>query len=220
MSRIIASDRTADRLLFLLKTRGPMTTAELARRVGVTVPAARGHLMRFADEGLLVAEAHPAGVGRPAQTWALTALGNARFPDTHAETLTGILDAMRHTLGEDALSTVIAARAAVTEAQYRAAMRETSELPARIGALATLRTRDGYMAEVHALDDDEWLLAENHCPICAAARACEAFCHNELTMFRRLLGPGAHVERTDYLLAGARRCAYRIRRRDIAFEEA
>jgi predicted ArsR family transcriptional regulator len=53
---------------------------------------------------------------------------------------------------------------------------------------------------------------ENHCPICAAATLCQSFCRSELEIFQDVLGPGARVERTDHILAGARRCAYRISR--------
>ena len=55
-----------------------------------------------------------------------------------------------------------------------------------------------------------FLLAENHCPICIAARACQGFCRSELEVFKAALGPEATVERTDHIIAGARRCAYRI----------
>jgi predicted ArsR family transcriptional regulator len=54
------------------------------------------------------------------------------------------------------------------------------------------------------------LLIENHCPICAAARACQNFCRAELEVFRQALGEGAEVTREEHLLLGARRCAYRI----------
>ena len=65
------------------------------------------------------------------------------------------------------------------------------------------------MAEVSRRRDGSFVLVENHCPICAAARACQGFCRDELGLFRRIL-VGAKVERTEHLLAGARRCAYRI----------
>jgi predicted ArsR family transcriptional regulator len=56
------------------------------------------------------------------------------------------------------------------------------------------------------------MLVEHHCPICAAAQACQGFCRNELELFRRVLGPGVTVDRTEYLLGGDQRCAYRITR--------
>ena len=58
-----------------------------------------------------------------------------------------------------------------------------------------------------------YLLVENHCPICSAAAQCQGLCAAELAVFRAVLGPDVDVERTDHILAGARRCAYRVRRR-------
>jgi predicted ArsR family transcriptional regulator len=55
-----------------------------------------------------------------------------------------------------------------------------------------------------------FLLVENHCPVCAAARTCQGLCASELEVFRRVLGPDVTVERSDHILAGARRCAYRV----------
>ncbi len=61
---------------------------------------------------------------------------------------------------------------------------------------------------------DSYLLIENHCPICAAATACQGLCRAELELFREALGAEATVIRVDHILAGARRCAYRIARKD------
>src|SRR5262249_35226661 len=55
---------TADRLLVLLKTRGPQTAADLGSAVGVTAEAARQQLVRLAADGLVAATSEPRGVGR------------------------------------------------------------------------------------------------------------------------------------------------------------
>lgn len=57
---------------------------------------------------------------------------------------------------------------------------------------------------------DAWLLIENHCPICAAARACQGFCRSELELFKEVLGRDVEVERVEHQLSGALRCAYRV----------
>ena len=67
------------------------------------------------------------------------------------------------------------------------------------------------MAAVEPDPEGGFLFIENHCPICAAAAACSGLCRAELELFRRTLGPDVTVERTDHILAGARRCAYRVR---------
>jgi predicted ArsR family transcriptional regulator len=66
------------------------------------------------------------------------------------------------------------------------------------------------MAEWQREKDGSFTFVENHCPICAAAKACQGLCRSELEVFQRALGEGAHVERTSHILTGARRCAYRI----------
>ena len=80
----------------------------------------------------------------------------------------------------------------------------------RVEALAAMRTDDGYMAEVQAQADGAFLLIEKHCPICAAAVACTGLCGKELEVFRAVLGPNVVIERTEHMVVGARRCAYRV----------
>src|SRR5947209_19592883 len=90
----------ADRFLVLLKTRGPQTVADLGKATGVTGEAARQQLVRLAADGLVGATAEPRGVGRPAQVWALTDAGHARFPDGHAELTARLLRSIRTQPGE------------------------------------------------------------------------------------------------------------------------
>jgi predicted ArsR family transcriptional regulator len=68
------------------------------------------------------------------------------------------------------------------------------------------------MAEVRAEEEGGgFLLVENHCPICAAANACQGFCSTELDLFRSVLGSGVEVERVEHIVSGDHRCAYRVR---------
>ncbi|HMB67873.1 MAG TPA: MarR family transcriptional regulator, partial [bacterium] len=83
-------------------------------------------------------------------------------------------------------------------------------LERRVAALARIRREEGYLAEWRRERGGSLLLVENHCPICAAARACAGLCRNELELFRTVLGPDVKVERIEYLLEGGRRCAYRV----------
>jgi predicted ArsR family transcriptional regulator len=198
-----------DRFLVLLKTRGPQTTAALGKAVGVTAEAARQQLVRLAADGLVVATAEPHGVGRPAQVWSLTEAANARFPDAHAEVTAQLIGAIRTQLGEDVLDRLVEARAAESKAAYRAALEGAAGLGERVARLAEARTREGYMAESRP-EGDGYLLVENHCPICVAAKACQGFCRTELDTFRAVLGPDVSVERTEHIVQGDRRCAYRI----------
>jgi predicted ArsR family transcriptional regulator len=203
----------ADRLLMLLKTRGPQTVADLGAGLGITGEAARQQLLKLAGEGLVEATAEVRGVGRPSQVWRLTASGNTRFPDTHAELTVQLIHTIKTVLGEEALEQLITAREQETRAAYAAALGGAINLQERIARLSALRSCGGYMAEWRA-EGDSYLLIENHCPICAAATACQGLCRAELELFREALGAEATITRVDHILAGARRCAYRITRKD------
>lgn len=164
-----------------------------------------------AEDGLVVAASQPSGVGRPTQRWSLTSAAQARFPDTHAALTVQLLAIVRDQLGEQALDTIIAARETDTRAVYSAAINPGMSLRTKVATLADLRSGEGYMADWHEQDDGSLLLVENHCPICAAATACQGFCRAELDVFRAVLGPGVSVTRQDHIVAGGRRCSYAIR---------
>jgi predicted ArsR family transcriptional regulator len=200
----------AERLLMLLKTRGPQTALSLGNALKISSEAARQQLVQLAAEGLTDSHFVSRGVGRPSQFWQLTSKANSRFPDTHAELTVKLLQVIRTQLGEKALDALITTRENETLKTYGDAMREIPELAGRVAILAQLRTEEGYMAEVHEEEDGQLMLVENHCPICAAATECQGFCRAELQIFRSLLGPDASVERTDHIVQGSRRCAYRI----------
>lgn len=210
-----------DRLLFLLKTRGPQTAAELGAALQITAEAVRQQLLRLSEEGLVDAKSEVRGVGRPAQVYHLAPAAQKRFPDAHAELTAQLIGEIRDVLGEDAMEKLIRAREAATRKRYGALLGSEQSLAKRIARLAEIRNKEGYMATWEREEQgDSYLLVENHCPICAAASACTGFCRSEQAIFEHVLGRDVRVERIEHLLAGARRCAYRIRRSRIHEQNA
>jgi len=206
-----ADSRTGERILYLLKTKGPAGASVLARTLKITAMAVRQHLYRFRTEGLIDFSDERRPVGRPARLWRLTERAAGRFPDSHAELTLEMIAAIRATFGEPGLDRLLRERTRVQKKQYSARIRSAgAALGDRVRALAEIRREQGYMAECAARPDGSFILAENHCPICVAAKSCQGLCREELDLFRAALGPRARVERTDHILAGARRCAYVI----------
>jgi predicted ArsR family transcriptional regulator len=198
------------RLVDRLK-RAESTPGELAAGLGLTEAAVRQHLDALAANGLVTASTRPpTGRGRPAQVWALTDLARDLFPDHHDDLTVDLLDAMRRALGDDGLAAVIDARADAQLAAYRKAIPKRGTVRARVEALARVRTEEGYLAEVIDDADGDIVLVEHHCPICVAAAACQNLCRSELDVFRAALGDDVTVERTQHLLGGDRRCAYKV----------
>lgn len=209
-----APGATSDRILFLLKSQGPASTNRLAQLLQTSAEAARLQVQKLVAAGLVEGRQEaPDGVGRPRlgrprQSWVLTDAGYARFPDTHAQLTAQLLGSVRQLFGEDGLERLIAQREAEARVLYQQAC-SAPALPDRLAQLAAIRSAEGYMARAEP-DGADWLLIEDHCPICVAARSCQGFCRSELQLFQEIIGPGARVVREQHLLAGATRCAYRI----------
>jgi predicted ArsR family transcriptional regulator len=203
--------RTGERILYLLKTKGPQAASALAQRLHLTAMAVRQHLYRFREEGLVKFSNERRPVGRPAQIWRLTERAATRFPESHAELTLEMISAIRAAFGEEGLNKLLKERTRRQLRDYREKMKRAgSGLLERVCALSEIRSAQGYMSECAARADGTILLAENHCPICVAADSCQGLCREELSLFREVLGKKTSVERTDHILAGARRCAYVI----------
>ena len=94
---------------------------------------------------------------------------------------------------------------------YAKRIKPGASLGKKLEALAQVRTEEGYMAEIRKEGEGSYLLVENHCPIRAAANACQGFCSTELDLFRSVLGPGVSVERAEHIIKGDQRCVYLIK---------
>ncbi len=198
-----------DRFLYLLKKAGPLPAAQIAQELGITAEGARFQLQKLAEEGLVQPVAENKGVGRPVQIWQLTGKGNARFPDAHAELSQHLIEAVKSLLGEQVLNDLISRREVMVREKYQQAVAPLATLQEKIAAVAVLRSSEGYIAE-YEKDGDDFLLVENHCPICAAAASCEKICTSELDTLREVLGEDTRVERQEHMVKGDRRCVYRI----------
>ena len=199
---------STDKILFLLKSHGPQSAAELGEQLQMTSMGARQHLMTLEADGWVSFNDEARGRGRPVRLWQLTEQAWQRFPDSHSELTLQLIDNIQQLFGEVGMERLIAQREQQQLARYRAELTQPA-LVDRLAALTAQRTREGYMADYRQEEDGSWLLWESHCPICAAARSCRGFCRSELALFRQLLAP-ATVEREQYLLEGAHRCLYRI----------
>jgi predicted ArsR family transcriptional regulator len=124
---------------------------------------------------------------------------------------TALITSVQDAFGAEGMTRLLDARLARQRTDYALRIAPTAPLARKVEQLARIRAEEGYMAEVRR-DGHDFLFIENHCPICAAATACQGFCATELELFRSALGPGVTVERAEHILSGDRRCAYRIRR--------
>jgi predicted ArsR family transcriptional regulator len=203
-----------EKILQLLKTKGPQTSQQLADWLQVTMMGARKHLLNLAEQGLVVAGADtsdetPTSRGRPQQYWRLTQAGHQYFPDRHADVSVQLIEGVRQLFGTAGLEQLIVQREQQQQLHYQHILGNFVELADKVQQLADIRQQEGYLAEAY-LQDGCWYLVEHHCPICAAATSCQNFCRSELQLFRACVEGLATVDRTEHLLTAGRRCVYRF----------
>jgi predicted ArsR family transcriptional regulator len=201
--------QTRRAIVQLLKTEGALDSTTLGRRLKLTPMAVRQHLYALQDERLVTAEERPAPRGRPVKYWMLTPDAARLFPEAYAELSVALLSAVEDTFGENGMQRLLDTRLTRQQADYATRIPASLSVEKKLQRLAQLRSAEGYMAEVRREGKGSFVLVENHCPICAAATACQGFCASELDLFRSVLGPGVHVERIEHIVGGDRRCAYR-----------
>jgi len=197
-------------MLDALKRLGPQSAASLAQALGLSTMGAHKQLQQLLDRGWVRWADEVQGVGRPKRRWRLSEAGHARYPDSHGELTLSLIRHVESQFGTQAVNAWVTAREQDSLSRYLTTLHDHSEdLHARLQILAALRTEEGYVARLEP-DGADWLLIEDHCPICRAARHCEGLCGSELLLFQRCVEGLAEVQRSEHLLAGARRCVYRF----------
>lgn len=205
----MAKSLSTERILLLLKSQGALTAQRLAEELSMTSMGARQHLHALEEQELVRHFEQAESRGRPKKYWQLTEKANQHFPDRHNDLAINLLESVRDIFGEQGLEQLISEREKKSLAMYQQRLSCLESVQEKVQELARIRSEEGYMASVEERDGELYLL-ENHCPICHAASTCLNFCRSELAIFETLLGPSCHIERTEHILDGARRCAYRI----------
>lgn len=201
--------KTVDKILHTIKREGVVTAKQLADDLNITTMGARQHLHSLEEDGVLACHDVKAKVGRPTRHWSLTQVGHDKFTDRHSELTIQVIEAVEQLFGADGVAKVTAEREAKTLQTYQQAMQTCNTVESKLAMLVGLRESEGYMAEFEATEHG-YMLYENHCPICKAAKTCRNLCDSELTIFQTLLGEGCQVTRTEHIIDGSRRCAYQI----------
>ncbi|WP_375203631.1 helix-turn-helix transcriptional regulator [Hyphococcus sp.] len=197
-------------VLDMLKREGALSASDIGPALGLTPMAARLQLYALEEEGLVASRSEAKGRGRPVKYWSLTEASSRVFPDAHQSLAVEMIQSVEELFGAEGLQKFIAKHGDMQRGVYGEKLSGAKTLGERVKRLAKARSDEGYMAEAKK-DGRDWLLIENHCPICSAAKACTGLCAGELKVFSDVLGKGAKVTREEHILAGARRCAYRVK---------
>ena len=197
--------RTRDAVVRLLLEHGPSTATALGEQLELSTAAVRRHLDALVADGLVIdRERRPLGQqhrgrGRPAREFALTDAGHASFSHAYDDLATSALRFLTETGGEAAVAAFARRRVAIIEERHGAAVRAASGPDAKLAALATALSAEGYAASAE-VDAGRGQLCQHHCPVAHVAAEFPQLCEAETRAFERMLG--THVQRLATIARG------------------
>lgn len=208
-----AVDPTRTQVVTLLARHAQLRAPELARLLGLTVPAVRRHLDGLVQAGLVEVrdepQTAPRGRGRPARTYSLTASGREQLGSDYDHLATDALRFIAQLAGREGVRQFATVRAHSMEQRYAQAVQHCSP-DKRVPALAHMLTADGYYAHGELSDPSGSVVCQHHCPVRDVAGDFPELCEEETAMFARLLG--RPVTRTATIASGAPGCVTHIDR--------
>ncbi|MGC8873582.1 MAG: helix-turn-helix transcriptional regulator [Chloroflexia bacterium] len=202
------NDSTRQRLLALLRQRGPCLVAELSRELGITPTAVRQHLAHLQAEGWVQPVGLVRGTGRPARTYVLTPQSERLFAQQYDRLAMELLEALcRLGNGGTLLRRVLEVRRRLWLEEYSARLSGES-WEERMAALLSILEERGSFPELLPLGQGGYLLTEHHCTVGKVAARFPELCEEERKCLADLLQ--ATVERRQCRALGDRACSFLI----------
>lgn len=208
-----ANTSTRNHILYMLKTQGPLSVAELTRQTDITNMAVRRHLNTLEKDGLIESETVRQSMGRPTAVYRLSEAAEDLFPKKYHVLMSDLLNELVEEAGEEMVDLLFSRRKQTLQLKYEANIQGRS-LEEKVAVLAGIQNDNGYMAkwrknESTSAQTEEYELIEHNCPIAHVANQYQQACQCELELFRSLLD--ADVARTTCIAKGDQMCTYLIR---------
>jgi len=198
---------TKREVLLILKREGQADLQTLAERLHISKMAVHKHIQELEQHGLVQRTSVRGTKGRPRLALQLAPEATNLFPKAYAAVTCAALAYIEEKLGRKAVEEALRRRQTETLSMYRDQV-NAGTLAGRVHQLATLRDREGYMAEDKRAGQSNFEILEHNCPIIAIAEIYWEACNVENEMFQKVLG--ANVETTHRVVAGANVCRFLI----------
>ncbi|KIL34218.1 transcriptional regulator [Cohnella kolymensis] len=199
---------TREKIVQMLKTTGPLTAKEITEPLGITGMAVRRHIIKLEQDLLIESTTLRKPMGRPVAVYRLTKQAQDLFPTRYGSVALDLLGELELESGSVVVNGLFDRRKDSLVRRYQGRM-QGKDLEAKVAVLTEIQNENGYMAAFEKVDDEEYVLTENNCPILQIADKYNHACSCELKLFETLLG--ADVKRTDCLAEGGGKCIYRIK---------
>ena len=192
----------------------PRTARDLALKLGIQESAARGHLGRMEDRGLVVPTFRREGVGRPRKRYALTGAAQELFPKKYDLILDTVVDELLAREGEGYVSALFADAAQRMAREVAKEVSRTGSAEERAENVVRSLNRLGFRCSADRAPDGTIRIVRTNCVFRHSALAhpfllCDVF---DKHLTEALLGQ-AGVDLVDSIGRGGMRCTHLIQLR-------
>lgn len=195
----------------LLLESGPITAAEIGRRLGISAAGVRRHLDALIEAGDAEASAGAAwqqvGRGRPAKRYRLTPAGRAKLEHTYDDLASAAIRQLREIGGDEAVRAFARRRidsilAGVTDGPHD--VESTAE------RVADALTKAGYATATTTVRGpiQGIQICQHHCPVSHVAEEFPELCETEQQAMSEILG--THVQRLATIANGDCACTTHV----------
>jgi predicted ArsR family transcriptional regulator len=204
---VINENPAREKILLLLKKKGPLSIEELSEHMGITPMGIRQHLLSLERKGFVDYFSRRQGVGRPAFLYRLTEKADNLFQKAyHNFTLNALRDIEKNE-GRDKVDDIFRWRKERILKDKKDALYNKKTLRERVYALGDILDSDGYLIDLYE-DDNSFILKQYNCPIFKVASEFKEACKYELQMYRELLRKD--IIRSECISDGNSSCTYVI----------
>jgi predicted ArsR family transcriptional regulator len=189
----------------------PRTARDLAEKIGIQESAARGHLERLEERGLVVPAFHREGVGRPRKRYVLSPSGQELFPKKYGMILDTVVDELLDREGEGYVSAVFANAGERMARAVAAELPRSSSMDERARHLVLALNRIGFGCTSERTPNGRYRIVRTNCVFRQSALShpfllCEVF---DKHLTEALLGE-AGVDLEESIGRGGVRCTHLI----------
>jgi predicted ArsR family transcriptional regulator len=192
----------------------PRTARDLAKTLGIQESAARGHLDRMEERGLVVPSFRREGVGRPRKRYVLTGQGQDLFPKKYELILDTVVDELLAREGEGFVSALFAESARRMAATVAKEIPKGGSTEEKARRLVAALNQLGFRCTVEKMPDGQLRVVRTNCIFRHSALShpyllCDVFDKN---LTESLLGE-VGVDLEDSIGRGGMRCTHLIQLR-------
>jgi predicted ArsR family transcriptional regulator len=207
MWAILNENPTREKIILLLKKRGPMAIDNLSSELSITSMGIRQHLLSLERRGLIEYLTKRQGIGRPAFLYKLTEKADELFPKEYDKFILNLFRDIEKNDGRDKIDEIFKWRKNRIIKDVRETLSNKKTLQDRMFGLKDILEAEGYFAELTDTNNHFTLKLYN-CPIFKLASEFKEVCLHDLQMFREIIGK--ELSREECIIDGNNSCTYTI----------